>query len=104
MKKMLWIFLSLLLLVSVTGCSRSRSNDQPASAQNGTNYISAQQAREIALAQAEKTAEQVKHLQIDSELYERIPHYDVEFSFEGFDYEYEIDAVTGAVLHSEIDR
>ena len=54
MKKMLWIFLSLLLLVSVTGCSRSRSNGQPASAQNGTNYISAQQAREIALAQAEK--------------------------------------------------
>lgn len=108
MKKLLWILLSLLLVVSVTGCGRTGGSDQPASAQmpsqNGASYISAQQAKEIALNHAEKTAEQVKYLEIDSELYERIPHYDVEFTFEGREYEYEIDAVSGAVLRSEIDR
>lgn len=108
MKKILWILLSLLLVISVAGCSRASGSDQPASAQipsqNGTSYISAQQAKEIALNHAEKTAEQVKYLEIDSDLYDRTPHYEVDFFFEGFDYEYEIDAITGAVLRAEIDR
>ena len=41
---------------------------------------------------------------VDAELDDRTPHYSVEFKSPGMEYEYEIDAVSGSVLHVEKDR
>ena len=47
---------------------------------------------------------QVYELEVEDELDEGQPHYKVEFKAGGYDYEYEIDALTGSVLKSERER
>ena len=101
MKKVTWILLAAILISGLAGCDRI-SGVRQADANSG--YISAQEAREIALNHAGFTAEQVRYLEVDSELFEKIPHYDVDFYVNNLDYEYEIDAVTGQILKSEVDR
>ena len=102
MKKVTWILLAAILISGLAGCHRT-SGGRQADTPNGT-YISAQEAREIALNHAGFTADQVRYLEVDSELHEKIPHYDVDFYMDNLDYEYEIDAVTGQILKSEVDR
>ena len=45
----------------------------------------------------------VWELEVDDELDDDYPHYKVDFKSGGYEYEYEIDAATGAVLWSERD-
>lgn len=67
--------------------------------------LTREQAAELALKHAGLTADQVQALRTEAELYERIPHYDVEFRAEDWEYEYEIHAETGEILksHREYD-
>ena len=65
--------------------------------------ISAAKAQEIALNHAGFSASQVRELEVDYDMDDRIPHYTVEFKNSGIDYEYEIDAATGEILKVEKD-
>ena len=65
--------------------------------------IGREAARNAALAHAGLSVNDVWELEVDEELDDRYPHYQVEFKSGGYEYEYEIDAATGAVLWSERD-
>ena len=71
---------------------------------DASSVISAQAARDAALAHAGLSLQDVWELEVDAELDDRTPHYSVEFKGPGMEYEYEIDAVNGSVLHVEKDR
>ena len=62
------------------------------------NLLTEDEAKTLALTHAGFTAGQVRHLRVEPELYDRVPHYDVEFEEGRWEYEYEIHAETGAVL------
>jgi uncharacterized membrane protein YkoI len=63
--------------------------------------LSAQEAKTIALAHAGLTAEQVKGIRAEKDREKGLTVWEVEFKFEGCEYEYEINAETGEILHSE---
>ena len=65
--------------------------------------ITAEEAQAIALSHAGFTAEQVSFLRTEPELRDRVPHYDVEFRVDRWEYEYEIHAETGEILSFERD-
>ena len=68
-----------------------------------TQTIGVEQARTIALQDAGLTADQVRELEVSTELDERPPHYEVEFKSGNMEYEYKIHAETGAILEKEQD-
>ena len=63
-----------------------------------TASITAQQAKEIALQQAGLAESSIYDLEIELERENGTLCYKVEFESAGMDYEYEIDATTGAIL------
>ena len=69
------------------------------------NVIGFDAARDAALQHAGFAVSDVYDLEVDDELDERTPYYEVDFKTGGMEYEYKIDAVSGAVLsyHSERD-
>ena len=65
-------------------------------------YMAAEEAEEIALAHAGADRESVKFdgpSELDFE--DGVMCYEVEFTYEGYEYDYEIDAITGKVLKHE---
>lgn len=60
--------------------------------------ITAEQAQQIALEHAGFTADQVKFLRTDYEIDDGVPQYEVEFHQDRWEYDYEINAETGAIL------
>ena len=72
-------------------------------AENGA-YISREAARDIALAHASLTNDQVTRVDIEFEYDDGRPEYTVEFYFENTEYEYEIHAETGEILSWEWDK
>lgn len=85
-----------LILALLTGCAAR------AAVPSGT--MTAEEAQAIALNHAGFTADQVSFLRTDPELRDRVPHYDVEFCIDRWEYEYEIHAQTGEILSFEKDR
>ena len=69
------------------------------------NVIGFNAARDAALKHAGLSQSDVYDLDVSDELDERTPHYEVDFKSGGMEYEYQIDAVSGAVLshHTEWD-
>lgn len=67
-------------------------------------YIGEEAAKDIALKDAGFTAGDVTELKCELD-FDAIPHYDVDFKQGGMEYDYDIDATTGAILqsHSEVD-
>ena len=65
--------------------------------------IGAEAAKEAALSHAGLTAEQVSKLKAKYDYDDGYALYEVEFECNGYEYEYEIDAATGAILKYEID-
>lgn len=63
-----------------------------------------QEAKAIAVKDAGLTLSQVSRLRAQYEIDDGIPQYDVEFSYNGFEYSYEIHAETGKILSFEKDR
>ena len=70
---------------------------------DASSFISAQAARDAALAHAGLSLSDVRELEVDEELDERTACYDVSFKSGNMEYEYKIDAVSGSVLHVEKD-
>ena len=75
----------------------------PALAVTSAATLTEAEATAIALEHAGFTADQVSFLNIEPELLDRSPHYDVEFREGRWEYELEIHAETGAVLSFEKD-
>lgn len=92
-----------------TGAILSVEQDQEDTASSGdagaaANHIGIEAAKTAALQHAGISAKDVYDLSVESELDDRIPHYEVEFKSGGIEYGYEIDASTGAVLQYEREQ
>lgn len=70
---------------------------------NDSAYIGRDAAAAAALADAGLTQEEVTRLDVDFERDDGFVFYDVKFISGTTEYEYTIDASTGAVLHSETE-
>lgn len=113
MKKNIVIVL-LVMIFLVSGCEntsvkvyRERSNDKPIvetnSAYTKDDFISYDDATDIALNRANLTKTEVSFLRTELEYDDRIHVYDVDFKYNGKEYSYEIDAVTGEILSEEVE-
>lgn len=60
--------------------------------------ITQEQAQQIALDHAGFTADQVKYLRTEYEIDDGIPQYEVDFHQGRWEYDYEINAETGAIM------
>ena len=78
--------------------------EQEGSTGQAAPAVSASQAQQIALSHAGLTASQVTQLQVELEEEDGRVYYEVEFYQGATEYQYEIDASTGAVFKTEIDR
>lgn len=66
--------------------------------------ISENEARDIALAHAGLSADQVSRLRVTFDYDDGRPEYEVDFAYDGFEYDYEIHAETGKILSWDKDR
>ena len=62
-------------------------------------YITAEEAKAIALQDAGLKETDVRDLEVDLDRDDGTVHYDVDFEKGSADYDYDIDAVTGEILH-----
>jgi len=69
-----------------------------------TSDIGAEQAKAIALAHAGLTESQTYRIQVEKDEDDGRMEYEIEFKADGMEYEYTIDAATGAILEHEKDR
>ncbi len=74
--------------------------DESASRNSNTNFISSDKAKEIALNHAGIKNPQNLKVELDRDDQE----YSVEFLYNGYEYEYEINATTGKIIKSEKER
>lgn len=65
--------------------------------------ITREQAISIALEHAKLTEDQVSRLRAESGYDDGRPEYEVEFFYGGWEYDYEIDAATGAITQSQCE-
>ena len=70
---------------------------------NNTGDISLDKAKEIALAHAGLTSDQVNFKRTELDLDDGIKKYEVEFYYNNIEYSYEIDSHTGNILSYEQD-
>jgi len=68
------------------------------------NYIGAETAKKTALEHAKLTQQQVDHLYAKMDLDDGQMIYEVEFLYQGMEYEYEIDAKSGSILELEKEK
>ena len=66
--------------------------------------ISLQKAKEIALVHAGLSADQVSFYKAELDRDDGRYVYEIEFIYDNFDYEYEIDAVSGKITDSEKEK
>ncbi len=60
--------------------------------------IGREEALRIAVKYADVKVEDIKSKEVDAELDDRVPHYDIEIRTSAGEFEYEVDAYTGAVI------
>ena len=89
--KRLFIILSLVLALSVTGCAVNHGR---------VEYIGAQSAKNIAAQAAGFDPAKVSFTDTDLESRGSTDYYQVEFRADGIEYEYDIDAISGRVIDS----
>lgn len=106
----------LIATLFITGCSNSETEnstvvptatpDTTVSGQNVTDtpaetqgtVISKDAAKKAALSHAGASAENVERFESKLDFEDGRQVYEIEFNFEGFEYDYEIDAKTGEIL------
>ena len=71
---------------------------------DATQLIGEEQAKKIALEQAGLAEADVTRLRVEYEIDDGVQQYDVEFHHGGYEYEYEINANTGAVISFDKDK
>ncbi len=77
-------------------------NTAPAATESA--YIGAESAKNIALEHASLSASEVYGLEAELDRERGVVVYDVSFDADGFDYDYEIDAVSGEILRADKER
>lgn len=91
------VFTLLLTAVLLTGCSAARGQHMEAA------QITREQAQTIALEHAGFTADQVSGLRTEYEIDDGIARYEVQFRQGRWEYDYEINTGTGAILSYDRD-
>lgn len=84
--------------------SLSTKPEVPVSKDNNNGYISVEAAKQKALADAGVKAEDAVFLKAYYDSDDLVPHYDVKFEANGYEYEYEVKASDGAVLEKDVDK
>lgn len=115
-RKLLALALVLVLAVSLAACTATvAAGEQNGMAQSGGNTnrsgggattgerISEEKAQEIALKHAGLKADQVTGLRVSYDVDDGVPEYEVEFRYDGWEYEYEIHAETGEIRSYDRD-
>ncbi len=74
------------------------------SKENNKGYISVEAAKQKALADAGVKAEDAVFVKAYYDADDIVPHYDVKFEANGYEYEYEIKASDGKVIEKDVDR
>lgn len=69
--------------------------------QDETTLISVEQAKELALSHAGISTSDIIFVKIDFDDEDGIKHYEIEFVSGGYEYDYDINALTGAVIKCE---
>ena len=113
MKKIVLLTIFCIFCLSLIGCSNSPSKTnqtQDNQTQNNQvqnnqskNKISLEQAREIALKHANLKENQVNFLKENLEVDDGVEIYNIEFSFENKEFDYEINAITGEIIEFDED-
>ena len=113
MNKLLAILLSLFSIFALTACTISentpvlnqsaRSGDVIDASPLPNNYIAKEAALNIALQDAGVNESEIRALEIVLDRDEHIPHYDVEFKLGKIEYNYDVNAETGAILEKDRD-
>ena len=75
----------------------------PAQTQPAAQQLTPAEAEAIALAHAGFSADQVTRLRTEYDIDDGVPQYEVEFRVDRWEYDYEIHALTGAVLSFDKD-
>ncbi len=76
---------------------------KPTNGNNSNNTITAAKAKEIALKHAGVSADKAKGIKAEYDFDDGVRKYEVEFRIDTVEYDYEINAVTGAVISCEKD-
>lgn len=71
---------------------------------NNNGYISVEAAKQKALDDADVKAEDAVFLKAYYDSDDIVPHYDVKFEANGYEYEYEVKASDGSVLEKDVDK
>lgn len=91
-RKNLMISAAALSLLVLVGCSKDGM----------ASYIGTAEAKNVALENAGLTASQVKFTDVELDDKNGTHYYQVEFTADGKEYEYDIDALTGAIIESKL--
>ena len=67
-------------------------------------FIGINTAKNIALKHAKLTESDIRGLEVELDREDGIIIYEVEFKYKGFEYEYEINAITGKIMDWEIEK
>ncbi len=78
--------------------------EPPVSKNNNNGYISVEAAKQKALDDAGVKSEDAVFLKAYYDSDDIVPHYDVKFESNGYEYEYEIKASDGSVLEKDVDK
>lgn len=100
------LVLGLLAVVLLAGCGEQTAQTGAPAAANSTaqatqpvvTYLTAEEAEAIALAHAGVSAGQAARIHTEFDRDYGVAEYDVEFLYDGWEYEYEINAETGEIL------
>ena len=87
MKRIAVLFLFFLFVTGMLGCSVK-----------GTAMVTGEDAQEIALSHAGLNKDQVQDLHIEYDVEMGVPQFEVEFHFDGWEYDYSISAESGEIL------
>lgn len=87
-------------LLSISGGHHVEGVDASGTASE-KGYIGSDAAKAAALAHCNLTEAEIANLQIDMDLEDGVMVYEVEFDTQQWEYEYDIDAKTGNVLHAD---
>lgn len=87
-----------------TSHARTATAETSAAAGENSAKLTAEEAEQIALKHAGLAADQVTRLHSEYELEHGVPHYEVEFHHDAWEYNYEIHANTGEILSFEKDE
>ena len=102
-----------LILTTLTGCSATvegsvadpvSTGGAARSADAAGEPIGEDRAKAIALGHASLSEADVTRLKVEYEIDDGVHQYDVEFHHGDYEYEYEVDAYSGAILSADKDK